>query len=705
MEQLREKKLLKVNDARTIMRKMDTIDNQKELTMAIASGKILRVANVLAAGYRNGAGTNGLKALCQRAANGEYKPVNDEQENSLAVVLWRVGGGRLAEIGHRALGLSGLNTLRKNTIIPPLLPSAGRPRAEDIEHNIDACLEALPEEPDDRPRILHQVLLLDEVSTEKRVRYDDRTNKVVGVCREHGWKLPLVLDTENDLKMLCEGLKEGKTAHIAGEATVAGLGTLTSNPRLYAVRPILFSADCKRENGAEHAVNVLHPLLTAIKNKAKRNNTTYRLICAASDGEARRGKAFVMEFMKRPLAPESPIFPLLEGLEFMNLLVGDDDMTADKDAKHALKCLRNLTMRDAGIKVRGFRVTAAIIREHLEHNGVKDRTICSFLNPRDRQHVMVAFSLLKAFWELPVAPMDSAPTFSRAREALAIFGKLAYYLIMPYVSVDLDLSTQLTYLSAAAHLLLDLYSHDNTKTAFMPNQTFVNLMIMIKNVFFCVAKTKIDNPDGQFWLILLGTDRLETFFGLLRSAIGPDSNVDILQLANRASGLAEIAMIMAEHPEWDCAPRRLKLPAVSEAGDILPSGFDHLNPTSWRGNTEVRHVSPLTCWIRGRKLIEEFLPETVDVFEKLSQRRVDIFSPCGTPLMEIYDAEDIEAEYQSLELEAEYPSPASEPSRESETTYAEDDDIEDAMAVEEPRGGFASHMEFNGTRLTKSKAL
>ncbi|KAF7344645.1 hypothetical protein MVEN_01624700 [Mycena venus] len=232
-----------------------------------------------------------------------------------------------------------------------------------------------------------------------------------------------------------------------------------------------------------------------------------------------------------------------------------------------------------------------------------------------------------------------------------------------------------------------------------------NLMVMIKNVFFCVAKTKVDIPDGKFWLILLGTDRLETFFGLLRSAIGPDSNVDLLQLANRASGLCEIAVIMTEHPEWDRAPRRLKLPAVGEAGKILPSKFDHLNPTSWRGNTEVRHVSPLTCWIQGRKLIEEFLPETCEVFEHLSKRRADIFSPCGKPLIEIYDEEDIEAAYQSLELEAEFPPPPSTPAPESEPTYAGDDDVEDAMAVEEPRGGFDTHIEFNGSRLTKAKAL
>ncbi|KAK7012459.1 hypothetical protein R3P38DRAFT_3324111 [Favolaschia claudopus] len=452
---------------------------------------------------------------------------------------------------------------------------------------------------------------------------------VVG-CRQHGHKLPLELGTEDDLNVLCTGIKDGK-AHLAREATVAALGLLTPHPRLYAARPILFSADCKRESGPEHAVNILHPLKRAIKNKAQQGNTTYRAVCFASDGEGRRGKALVMEFMNRELNPESPIHPLVSGLEFMNLLVGEDDITPDKDAKHVLKCLRNLTMRDAGIKIRGFSITLGLIKN-------STFTIRAFLNPRDRQDVLTAFSLLKAIWELPDPPHDSSPSFSRGREALQIFGRLGYHLMMPYVNVDLDLSAQLTYLSAAAHLLMDLYAHDSARTDFMPAQTYVNIMMMIKNAYFCVAKTKVDIPEGKFWLILLGTDRLEIFYGLLRS------DVDLLQLANRASRLAEIAVvILAAHPDWDGAPRRLKLPTIREAGEVLDSRFDHLNPASWRGDVDVRNVTLLICWIRGRELIEDFIPATREVFERMAAQGVDIFSPCGKPLLEAYDEEDIEA--------------------------------------------------------------
>jgi hypothetical protein len=165
--------------------------------------------------------------------------MNDAREKALAVAMWRVGGGRLAEIGHRALGLPGLSTLRHNTVIRPLLPSAGRPRVEEIEYNIDACLDALPEEPEARPQILHQCLIMDEVATEKRVRHDDRTNKVVGVCRPHGYLLPLDLQTEKDLETLCDGLREEK-AHIAGEVCFFFHGGASLSLTRYVIaRPLL----------------------------------------------------------------------------------------------------------------------------------------------------------------------------------------------------------------------------------------------------------------------------------------------------------------------------------------------------------------------------------------------------------------------------------------------------------------------------------
>jgi len=78
---------------------------------------------------------------------------------------------------------------------------------------------------------------------------------------------------------------------------------------------------------------------------------------------------------------------------------------------------------------------------------------------------------------------------------------------------------------------------------------------MIKNVFFCVAKAKVDDWDGSFWIILLGTDRLEELFGILRTMIGTDTNLDLFSLASRLSGCTEVSNILAKYPQWDHSPR------------------------------------------------------------------------------------------------------------------------------------------------------
>ncbi|KAK6991443.1 hypothetical protein R3P38DRAFT_3331690 [Favolaschia claudopus] len=313
--------------------------------------------------------------------------------------------------------------------------------------------------------------------------------------------------------------------------------------------------------------------------------------------------------MIRELNSQSPIFPLLSVLPLMNLRVGDDDVTADKDYRHSFKALRNLSMRLKGINILGFTITPSLIRQHLLASGHSLSQINSFLNPEDKQDVLLTYQLLRALWDLAPIPSTADPAFVRIREALRIFGKLAYHLVMPYIYVDLSLHQQLVHLSAAAHILFTLHSNQGAATSFMANQTYVNLMIMIKNVFFCVAKAKVDNPDGEFFIILLGTDRLEILFGLVRTAIGTDANCDIYQLCTRISNLTEASIILASRPHWDRSPRRLRLPMIiNEAGEISAHA-DQITPAAWKGDVHVRNVSLLTAWVHGRQLAEELIPE------------------------------------------------------------------------------------------------
>ena len=83
---------------------------------------------------------------------------------------------------------------------------------------------------------------------------------------------------------------------------------------------------------------------------------------------------------------------------------------------------------------------------------------------------------------------------------------------------------------------------------------YIDLILMIKNTFFCVAKAKVDTPDEDFSIVLLGTDCLENLFSCLQTMVGNDANIDSFQLGMQLTGTMEATNILALHPEWDKTP-------------------------------------------------------------------------------------------------------------------------------------------------------
>jgi hypothetical protein len=718
-EQLRQLRLTKLNASRKLLGKATALDDHKQWMMAIASGRVDRVASLVQAGLKNKAGIKALIHQYERAAEKLYQPKGYSHEDLMrSIVMLRLGGARVAEFAHRSLSLPSVTTIRRNTVLQPLVVSPSVPTAAEIEENITLCRSGLVSADNSSlesgASVVHQVLMLDELAVERRIRWDDSTNKFLGLCREHSHEIPLEFTSERELDILCDAISNNKV-HLASEATVAGLGALSEIPREYSVRPIMFSGTCKRERGPHHA-RVIQTILDAANTVNMRKKSSYRTVCIASDGEAKRGDALVILTMSSQLSASSPIYGQLSSLQLMNHLVGPDDITADKDFKHVFKRQRNLLMCHKGVLIQGFCVTPAILRSHLESNGVPSHRLRSLLNPNDKQDVVLAYSLLKEIWSLPPPAADSNPSFALARSALNVYGQFARHLLMPYVSVELNLDEQLIHLSAAAHMAFFLYRHCSARTQFMPTQSYVDIMLMVKNVFYCVAKAKVDTPHGNFYPILLGTDCLETFFGLIRTAVGTDANVDVLQLGSRASGLTEVALILAEHPEWDLGLHHLTLPRVTEGmqdGEIT-SKFDHIAPKDWRGDATVARVNLHSCWLLGRQRAVVCIPDAGTVFDQLiadGSPDIDMLSPFGTLLVNQRDQEhdgDDDDLPRDLSPEPGHPPPDANPDIDNHQvplSHTHDGDVEDAIADELPRNNVDSSIIVQGQKTSKAKAL
>jgi hypothetical protein len=299
-----------------------------------------------------------------------------------------------------------------------------------------------------------------------------------------------------------------------------------------------------------------------------------------------------------------------------------------------------------------------------------------------------------------------------------LLGSLFRHIVIPYIQINLSLHEQLVHLSAAAHLATFLFTVNGARSKALQSLTFRDIILLVKNAYFCVAKTKVSAPDGKFWIILLGTDRLESTFGLVRSMVGTDKNADILQLSTRISHAVECLNIFEKHPEWDRGPKRLKLTAVTDGnGDVLAK-VDHINPNSWEGDVHVANVSLVTSWNLGRKMVESEFPNHQDqnkiasLLAGLDRDRFDMSAPFGTELEDEEPPEDEEEDENGVKDNED------EAIRECGTGNLEQPifgvgegpllDLEDHAAIEVNRDGkgkFDPFIDVDGKKVSKPRAL
>ncbi|KAJ3514807.1 hypothetical protein NMY22_g14626 [Coprinellus aureogranulatus] len=415
----------------------------------MASKKVEIVVGIIRIGLRQKRGIRHMLGQCIKAAEGLYRPKSYEEEYSMrGLVLWRLGGDRIAAIANRALGLPSITTLRNQTRIQPIVPSPGQPKVEKVTGNIEntfdseGLLGSLKPGPGARNR--HAVAMFDKIATEKRLRWYSRTNKFLGVCCQHGNRVALDFNSERDMKELFRAFDE-REVHVGMGTTVGAMSVLSDDYQIYALRVVLLSSDCKREDGTEHA-QVLQTTVDGIN--PHKDTTNIQLVSIASDDETRRGSALVQLTFKKTLSPSSDIYPLLSPLPFMNLHVGDDDLTVDKDWKHFFEGMRNLPLQAQGIVVCDTRIAPSILDAHLIEAGMDASHTWEIMTRNDKQDVLLAYELLKSIWSLPRLTKKQNPSFISARYVLT-GGKEC-----------------------------------------IPMLLFVDLMAMIKNIYFCVAKAK-----------------------------------------------------------------------------------------------------------------------------------------------------------------------------------------------------------------------
>lgn len=231
----------------------------------------------------------------------------------------------------------------------------------EIKANIKASFKSMLDVVQSQERVLHTVLMFDEITTKKQIQLDLHKDIFLGVCCEHGHWMSLEFLMAEDLEELFHSLDDGEVYYAVEvclnllckymadmcmcylQATVGALGLLCKNNHIYPVCAILVSGDYKQEMGPKHST-VLQTTLDSVENTCENpeDDISIWIVSIASDGKKHQGAAMAQLTFKKELELESNIFPLLSGLTFMDMHIGDDDLTYDKDQKHLFKQLQNL---------------------------------------------------------------------------------------------------------------------------------------------------------------------------------------------------------------------------------------------------------------------------------------------------------------------------------------------------------------------------
>ncbi|KAI0337896.1 hypothetical protein BDW22DRAFT_1487987 [Trametopsis cervina] len=629
--ELKHLKLRGLNITRSLASKTTAITDSKRILMAIATHPIPRIHVVLTVARKKGLGVNGLLRQLELARQSLYKPKSYVEEEFHQMALFsRLGGARVAYLAQQSCNLPSQRTTDRHLEVLPLRASPGYPTMQEMETNLSRQFR--DDENYDEFAGFTEIAVsmpLDEIKIEERLRWDAKTNMILGTGREHGservaldFRSLAVADTVLDALIHSDPEEQ---VHLAKEATVIAVRVHAQGPRLNYARPFVVSETCKHEAVSKHK-SLIRGALNALKqHQLPTTSLQLRVYTIDSDGDSKRRLAAASLTLAHRMSESSPLYEILHRLELFNLYCGEDDLVSNIDYDHIFKRLRNTGLRIKGITIDNIFLTPSIIRQHLLDSGLEVRKVDTLLAPNDKQNVPLAQGFLSAITALVEDGKNKPPAYRESRRALRALGFFFHHALVTYTDIRLTLGEQLEHLSALAHCGLALYSQ--FKGGFIPVQLYFDIMTMVKAAYFSVAKTQVANPHSKFWLILLGTDSLEKLFGIVRTMIGNDTNADQLQLASRLGSASLCSQLLQLHPEWDKGPNRLKLRPM-EAG-VVSRDYDHITPALWIGDLSVSKVVLWTSWKRGATIASEEMARCgiATTFTEMHQNGLDILCP------------------------------------------------------------------------------
>ena len=186
-------KLQALNAARKIGVRNRHLAAWKRLSMAIGREDIPRIRSLMATQSRAGASVFTMLEKIDQAARRVYSPrgyqITDFQR---AYLIYKLGGRAAANIAHKSLGIPSIDATKHHIMTAPLQSSSGFPTTTELKSNLSICYPpcfSSDSTSGEAQKIQGMIIAVDELKVQERLRWDPRSNHILGVCREHGSRL------------------------------------------------------------------------------------------------------------------------------------------------------------------------------------------------------------------------------------------------------------------------------------------------------------------------------------------------------------------------------------------------------------------------------------------------------------------------------------------------------------------------------------
>lgn len=221
--QINDLKLARLNLQRSLHLRARNLEAFKRFLFAVAKGDVPRLHSLVTMMINNGASIFAIVNKIAMANDQLYSAKGyTDADYKQQFLFHKLGGRAVAELAHRTHGLPSMEATRRYMRTLPLLPSTKMPTIEEMSLNLDVSYPPNSASEDETPRLtVGFQLMVDEIKIESRLRWDARTNKIVGVCREHSANLSMDFESIHEPDAIIESiLAEEDPCHFATEVRV-----------------------------------------------------------------------------------------------------------------------------------------------------------------------------------------------------------------------------------------------------------------------------------------------------------------------------------------------------------------------------------------------------------------------------------------------------------------------------------------------------